>query len=210
MEISPSELLDACAWLMASTGILEAYLFKGDRGITVRTPLPYSILSGCYSEGTRTTTPISISSTNCLDNAWTAVEETAHSAKRLHGRSEILQKQLQHECVRHITLESRMHRLMGNINIHATPYEALVAADPALLEKHLDGLSVLSADVRMRQAAVELIPHFLRWTSDCAERFRQTDDPSMCSHLGGEPHRLMMPRRTLQYDAGELEQVLMS
>lgn len=206
---SPCELLQACTWLMASTRIVEAYIFSQGLELTVNPQLPYSILPQCYSESKPTTQPQPIATTHAHfpSDAWAAVEQTAHSAKRLHGKCEILQKQLQHECVRNITLEQHMSGIMASIGVHATPYEVIVAENPRLLQKHLDRFSKSSSDVRSRQAAVEHIPHFLRWAKKAAAKARRLELAAVCGHQPENCHDLLMPRRLLRCDTAELEKV---
>lgn len=206
---SPCELLQACAWLMASTRLVEAYIFSQDPDLAVHPQLPYSILSQCYSESSTTTQPQPIATAHAHfpSDAWAAVEQTAHSAKRLHGKCEILQKQLQHECIRNATLEQHMSGIMASMGVHATPYEAVVADNPRLLQKHLDTLSESCSDVRSRQAAVENIPHFLRWVKKAAAEARRLESAAVSGQEEGNYHGLLMPRRLLQCDEAELEKV---
>lgn len=203
---SPCELLQACIWLMACTELLEAYVFNSDESPAFQLPLPYSILPECYSKATRTTPPKQVLHAHVPNDAWSAVEIAAHSAKRLHGKCEILQKQLQHECMRHATLEQQLNGVMTSMSVHATPYEGIVAESPALLQEHLDSFSALTADVRLRQAALELVPHFLQWAHNATSMSRSSY--SVGSDLApAASHHLHMPLEILQYHTLDLRTV---
>eukprot|EP00892_Ulva_mutabilis_P007104 jgi/Ulvmu1/4766/UM020_0051.1 len=205
---SSCELLHACAWLMSQTRFFEAYTSCNGSEISVYPPLPYGILAECCSEASSRDTQVAFQcpNGNVPRETWAAIDHTAHGAKRVHGKVEFLQKQLQHECVSYATLQQRMHRIIKSKNVRATPYEAIVADSPRLLQEHVDSFSALGAETRLRQATVELVPHFLLLVQNGMQAIRRSStNTPMADAIS---HTMVMPPRILQYDEAELEQVV--
>lgn len=206
-SISSCELLHACTWLMARACLFEAYTLCCRSDVTVAHPLPHGILPECFNEAKSKVKQSRLHRDNdhATGDAWAAIEHTAHNAKRLHGRLEILQKQLQHGCVRHAVLQQRMQEAIGSTNVHATPYDTIVADSSRLLQKHLDSYSALCAEMKLRQATVELVPHFLCWVQNAMQSLPQRASAS--SRSPKIVHGMVMPKRILQLDEAALEQV---
>lgn len=193
---------------MAHAHFFEAYTTCHASNTAVHHPLPYGVLEEYYHDAASKVHPNADDAENALPCTWAAAENTAQRAKRLHGRLEILQKQLQHGCVHHSVLQECMHATTADLNVQATPHDTIVADNPQLLQKHLNSMSTLCADLRMRQTTAELVPHFLCWLQNAMIAVYR-DRPKSLSSLTRASHDLVMPRRVLKYDENDLEQVLL-
>lgn len=173
--------------------------------------LPHTMLSECYREASGMALGRGQGVTKYIGDTrdtWTAIERMTHSATRMHGQVEILQKQLQHECVHHVMLQQKMHATMAQAHVQATPYEGIVAHTQWLHEKHLSGFEILRLQADFRQSALELVPHFLHWTL----RVQRGSSLGMSSsgvvdQLEKRSHKLRVPRELFQMDSALLEQV---
>ena len=109
----PHQLLAGVAWVLACTPVLDVYS-RGPPADTAVPPLPYNLLGQAFKEGYASTRARSSMGTGSL--TWQEVSNLAHTAQRLHGRVDMLQKQLQQELVRNTKLISNLESYCEHVD----------------------------------------------------------------------------------------------
>lgn len=134
--------------------------------------------------------------------------QLAHAAQRLHGRQDILQKQLQQELVTHTSLMHKVQSLCWQHEMHHTPYEVVVGSSLDRVREHITDVRSLSEQLQAQQEVSENAPHFFRWAGEVGSlAVGDGANSGPQSKQQPECHTMVMPRSFLRYSLEELTEV---
>jgi hypothetical protein len=195
-------LLSGLTWVLSATPVLDVYSRCQPVSTTVP-PLPYSVLGQAFKDVFR---PVHSHPRTVSESvSWEEVTQLAHSAQRMHGRIEMLQKQLQQELIRNAKLLSKLEVECDSADLRHTPYE-LVAANSEVVQSHIHDASSLCQELDERQKLSQLAPAFFAWactavSNDEATTAQQYQEP--------DPYTPLLPGHLISsdYEVSKLQEV---
>lgn len=193
------QLLSGVAWVLATTPVLEVYS-RSHPVSTAVPPTPYSILGQAFKDGYASTHTQPSIGPDAL--SWQQVAQLANAAQRMHGRIDMLQKQLQQELVRNTKLICKLENDCEHANALHTPYE-LVAASSDVMQSHMDDTKALCQELDTRQRLSHLAPGFFEWVCKVVSSGEGNVQQQP------EPHTLLLPEHLMQSecDVSKLQEV---
>jgi hypothetical protein len=192
-------------WAMADSHIFEAYV-PGCTTSTVPPPFPHGVIGLCAVHDCEPS--ITVSRDGTQQGRWGDIMHLANAAQRLHGRQDILQKQLQKELISYTNLMHKLQTRCWEHDLHCTPYEAVVASSPERLHQHIHDMAALAENLQARQALAESASSFFLWATDLDMASKGACVQSVAGdNTRGHGSAMAMPRRWLQHSVDELAEV---